>query len=113
MKTSSLSLPNVFFATILNLFFATILVAGPAAALPSEPPPGAVLTYHSDNFRTGWQQHETVLCATPTLLCPGVSGQFGLVKTFTLADQVDAQPLVIPHFSNGCASGTCSGNDIA
>jgi len=59
------------------MFLATILVAGSAAALrlvpvpPAEaletlpqPPPGAVLTWHNDNFRTGWQQQETFLASS-------------------------------------------------
>lgn len=52
----------------------------------------AVTTYHYNNGRIGWNPYETVL--TPA----NVSGaSFGLLKTVTLDDQVDAQPLVVPN----------------
>jgi Bacterial Ig-like domain (group 3) len=50
----------------------------------------AVTTYHYDNYRTGWNQSETVL--TPA----NVGNLFGLLRTVALDDQVDAQPLVVP-----------------
>ncbi len=51
----------------------------------------SVTTYHYDNYRTGWNQNETVLT-------PANVGEttFGLLQTVTLDDQVDAQPLVVP-----------------
>ena len=52
----------------------------------------AVTTYHSDNNRTGWNRHETQL--TPATVG---SASFGLLKTVSLDDQVDTQPLVIPN----------------
>jgi hypothetical protein len=51
----------------------------------------AVTTYHYDNYRTGWNQKETVL--TPANVA---SSSFGLLQTVPLDDQVDAQPLVVP-----------------
>ena len=51
----------------------------------------AVTTYHYDNYRTGWNQNETVL--TPANVG---SSSFGLLQTVPLDDQVDAQPLVVP-----------------
>jgi hypothetical protein len=51
----------------------------------------AVTTYHYDNYRTGWNQNESVL--TPANV---VKGKFGLLHTVPLDDQVDAQPLVVP-----------------
>jgi hypothetical protein len=48
-----------------------------------------VITYHYDNFRTGWNQHETVLTTSNV-----VAGQFGQVGHTALDAQVDAQPLV-------------------
>ncbi len=51
----------------------------------------AVTTYHYDNNRTGWNQTETAL--TPATVG---SSSFGLLKTVTLNDQVDAQPLFVP-----------------
>jgi hypothetical protein len=47
-----------------------------------------VTTYHYDNFRTGWNRGETVLTQSNL-------GSFGLLKTVTLDDQVDAQPLLV------------------
>jgi hypothetical protein len=51
----------------------------------------SVTTYHYDNYRTGWNQNETVLNATNVN-----SASFGLLQTVTLDQQVDAQPLVVP-----------------
>jgi hypothetical protein len=78
MKKSSFSLPLVFFASI--------LVAGSATA--QTPPPGAVLTHHNDNFRTGWQQQETTLTSSNV-------ASIGILHQVNLLDQVDAQPLVV------------------
>ncbi len=50
----------------------------------------AVTTYHNDNNRTGWNQHETVL--TPA----NVASSFGFLHHVALDDQVDGQPLVVP-----------------
>jgi len=62
-----------------------ILCCGGAAGQTS------VSTYHNDNYRTGWNQQETVL--TPANVN---SASFGLLQTVTLDDQVDGQPLVVP-----------------
>jgi hypothetical protein len=51
----------------------------------------SVTTYHYDNYRTGWNQSETVL--TPANVG---NRSFGLLQTVALDDQVDAQPLVVP-----------------
>src|SRR5579862_127625 len=51
----------------------------------------SVTTYHYDNYRTGWNQTESVL--TPTNVA---SSAFGHLHTVTLDDQVDARPLVVP-----------------
>jgi hypothetical protein len=51
----------------------------------------AVLTYHYDNLRTGWNSEEKRL--TPASV---VSPKFGILHSVTLDDQVDAQPLVVP-----------------
>ncbi len=63
------------------IFFAASLAAGQTA----------ITTYHVDNNRTGWNSHETVL--TPANVGPST---FGLLKTVTLDDQVDGQPLFVP-----------------
>lgn len=52
----------------------------------------AVITYHNDTYRTGWNSTETVL--TPKNVN---ASQFGLLATVTVDDQVDAQPLVVPN----------------
>ena len=53
------------------VFFALILCAAQAIAATT-PPKGAVLTWHDDNFRTGWQQQETIL-TTSTVSRLGIS----------------------------------------
>jgi hypothetical protein len=59
-------------------------------------PPAAaqqpITTYHYDNNRTGWNSHESVL--TPATVA---GSSFGLLRTITLDDQVDAQPLYLPN----------------
>ncbi|MGO9646756.1 MAG: hypothetical protein ACLPOO_01750 [Terriglobales bacterium] len=76
----------------LSLFcaFATLvwLCNSPAASAQKI----AVLTYHNDNFRTGWNRGETKL--TPANVA---SSSFRALKSITLDDQVDAQPLVVPN----------------
>jgi hypothetical protein len=75
------------------VFVALILCAAKAIAATT-PPNGAVLTWHNDNFRTGWQQQERIL-TTSTI------GKLGISHAMTLNDRVSAQPLVIPSFING------------
>src|SRR5215467_14740687 len=55
--------------------------------------PQAVITYHNDNLRTGWNSNEQTL--TPT----NVKSTFALLHTVSLDEQVDAQPLVVPNQS--------------
>ena len=59
------------------------------ASKPQAGTPQDVLTYHGDNFRTGWFAAETVLTAG------NISAQsFGLLQTVSLDGRVDAEPLV-------------------
>lgn len=51
----------------------------------------SVITYHNDNYRTGWNSTETVL--TPASVN---ASQFGLLATVVVDDEVDVQPLVVP-----------------
>ena len=51
----------------------------------------SVTTYHYDDYRTGWNQNETVL--TPANV---TKSSFGILQTVALDDQVDAQPLMVP-----------------
>ncbi len=62
----------------------------------------SVTTYHYDNYRTGWNQNETIL--TPYNVN---SASFGLLHSVTLDDQVDAQPLYMPgvHITAGSNQG--------
>ncbi len=69
--------------------FALILLVGASALLAAGQT--AVTTYHYDNYRTGWNQNESVL--TPANVKAKV---FGRLQTVKLDDQVDAQPLVVP-----------------
>lgn len=67
----------------------------------------AVTTYHNDNNRTGWNNHETIL--TPANV--GTT-TFGLLHNVALDDQVDAQPLVVPGVL--ITAGTSQGqHDVA
>jgi hypothetical protein len=52
----------------------------------------AVLTYHYDNLRTGWNDKESLLTYANVN-----SGSFGLLHAITLDDQVDTQPLIVPN----------------
>jgi hypothetical protein len=74
--------------------FVALMLWTAEAVAASAPPNGAVLTWHNDNFRTGWQQQETIL-TTSTV------SKLGILHEVPLLDQVDAQPLVIPSFING------------
>ncbi len=54
----------------------------------------AVVTYHYDNNRTGWNSDETIL--KPVNVS---SPSFGMLTTIALDDQVDAQPLYVPNIT--------------
>jgi hypothetical protein len=66
------------------------LAMGMAAVAAAGAKPVDLLTYHYDNFRTGWNNHEKKL--TPTNVG---STQFQLLASTVLDDQVDAQPLIL------------------
>jgi len=87
---------NCTIAAALLTAFATVNTR-PAAAQTS------ITTYHYDNYRTGWNQTETVL--TPANVG---SATFGLLKNIAIDDQVDAQPLVVPgvQITSGSFQGT-------
>ncbi|MGH6890288.1 MAG: hypothetical protein ACREHF_14020 [Rhizomicrobium sp.] len=67
--------------------FALALSAGSVAVHAA---PVDVLTYHYDNFRTGWNNSERKL--TPNNVA---SARFQLLATTPLDEQVDAQPLIL------------------
>ena len=81
------------FSLMSFVFFALILCAAQGIAATT-PPKGAVLTRSNDNFRTSWQQQETILT-------PSTISSLRLSHWVLFADQVDTQPLVIPSFING------------
>ena len=66
----------------------------------------AVLTYHYDNGRTGWDSNETTL--TPANVG---SSSFHAVMVVQLDDQVDAQPLVVPGLATVGENPT-QGHDV-
>ncbi len=79
-------------------------VSSSAALTVDAAPTGiAVTTYHYDNYRTGWNQNETIL--NPSNVA---SSSFELLQTVTLDNQVDAQPLVVPgvNITDGNYQGT-------
>ena len=78
--------------------FGTALVMGSTPPMVMGATPVAVTTYHYDNLRTGWNQHETTLSAT------SFPANFGVLHTVALDDQVDAQPLLVPGLT--IAGGT-------
>jgi hypothetical protein len=71
-----------------GLIGAAVFASGADAATPK----ASVTTYHNDNYRTGWNNAEVYL------MPPKVSGgNFNLLHSVSLDDQVDAQPLVMPN----------------
>jgi hypothetical protein len=66
-------------------FSMILMSAGPWAQAQS------VTTYHNDNYRTGWNQNETIL--NPPVVS---SSSFGVRHALPLDDQVDNQPLFMP-----------------
>ena len=54
-------------------------------------PLASVVTYHNDNYRSGWNQNESALTSAKV-----ASSSFGQLFNIALDDQVDVQPLVVP-----------------
>jgi hypothetical protein len=72
------------------LFAAGVALTGTLPASAGDKGAGDVITYHSDNMRTGWNPAETQL--TPL----NVAGpDFGLLHLVPLDNQADAQPLFV------------------
>src|SRR5438552_3378905 len=67
----------------------------------------SVTTYHYDQKRTGWNPQETIL--TPTNVA---STSFGLLKSVSLDDQVDAQPLIAAGVSITAGKSKGSVHDV-
>lgn len=51
----------------------------------------SVVTYHNDNYRSGWNQNEGALTSANV-----ASSSFGQLFKIDLDDQVDVQPLIVP-----------------
>lgn len=71
-----------------------IVVVGAGIVLGQVFAQTSITTRHYNNYRTGWNQNETVL--TPASVW---TPNFGLLHTVLLDDQVDSQPLVMPGIS--------------
>lgn len=54
-------------------------------------PLASVVTYHNDNYRSGWNQNESTLTSAKV-----ASPSFGQRFNIALDDQVDVSPLVVP-----------------
>jgi outer membrane protein assembly factor BamB len=74
-----------------GLLASAAALCAPTALWAAGAAPLAVTTYHYNNRRTGWNNEETVLTAA------GFPASFGVLATVPLDDQVDAQPLLVPH----------------
>jgi hypothetical protein len=85
---------------------AGLLSIGNLAIGPEADAAEAVLTYHYDNGRTGWNPNETTL--TPANVA---SSRFHARITVQLDDQVDAQPLVVPGLATVGGNST-QGHDV-
>lgn len=73
------------------IYSRVLVVLGTAMAISFTGCSVAVLTYHNDNFRTGWNNHERILNYSTV----SESSLDSIVVP--LDDQVDAQPLVVPR----------------
>ena len=51
--------------------------------------PVSVVTYHNDNYRSGWNQNESALTSAKV-----AGSSFGQLFNIALDDQVDVQPLI-------------------
>jgi hypothetical protein len=83
-------------ALLASLTFATASLARPAARDDLQHPKNraAVVTYHSDNLRTGWNAQETALTQSAV-----ASSHFGFVQMLATDGLVSAQPLYVPNLS--------------
>lgn len=68
------------------------LCFGVASAAVASPDRFIVTTHHYDNFRTGWNRHESILMPASV-----AGGKFGLLYSVPLDEQVNAQPLLMTN----------------
>ncbi|HEV3092453.1 MAG TPA: hypothetical protein VGX91_13510 [Candidatus Cybelea sp.] len=83
------------------------LKPGAAAFSPASESKFAVVTYHYDTLRTGWNADESTLTQKSLK-----NGSFGLLQTVALDDQVDAQPLLVPDETIGAGEYSGSEHDV-
>ena len=88
---------SIRFSACLLVSAASLLVSG----CEHERERIAVTTYHYDNLRTGWNRHEEHLKPHRVQ-----SSDFKMLHSVTLDDQVDTQPLVMPHVKITAGSST-------
>jgi hypothetical protein len=70
---------------------ATYAVSVALGLLTGCAPLSSVVTYHNDNYRSGWNQNEGALTSAKV-----ASSSFGQLFNIALDDQVDVQPLIVP-----------------
>src|SRR6266436_5726062 len=75
-----------------RLSLSVALVCAAVLAVGCEKERIAVTTYHYDNLRTGWDRHEEHLKPHNVQ-----SPKFKMLHSVVLDDQVDTQPLIMPH----------------
>ena len=63
-------------------------------------PLASVVTYHNDNYRSGWNQNESTLTSAKV-----ASPSFGQRFNIALDDQVDVSPLVVPVSADAAVIG--------
>src|SRR4051812_20519641 len=61
----------------------------------------SIVTQHNNNYRTGWNNEETIL--TPSNVS---SSSFGIIGSLAVDDQVYVQPLLVNHLSIGNFTGS-------
>jgi len=81
-------MPSVGFKASSRLVLLVVISLAGANLVSSQ----SVTTYHYDNYRTGWNQNESILTQANVN-----SSNFGLLMSVSLDDQVDAQPLYMPN----------------
>jgi len=83
-----------------RLSLSVALVCAAVLAVGCEKERIAVTTYHYDNLRTGWDRHEEHLKPHNVQ-----SPKFKMLHSVVLDDQVDTQPLIMPHIKITAGSG--------
>lgn len=93
------------FQVFFSLLSVTFLFLMSPAAIAQKT---AVVTYHNDTYRTGWNSTETTL--TPANVN---ATQFGLVATAAVDDEVDGVPLIVPNVTITAGQYQGTQHDVA